>query len=322
MKKFFLFAFLFFAFIVFYSSYFIVNEIEQVIITRFGKPIGKPIAQSGLYFKTPIIDKANYFEKRILEWDGDPNQIPTKDKKNIAVDITARWKIIDPLKFFQTVGNEEGAQTRLDDIIDSAVRNEISNHNLIEIVRNSDRILNVIKKEYELEGLGITQDQEEIADQIKVGRDKLTREILAAATASVEKFGIKLIDVRIKGLMYSQAVLQTVYQRMISQYGIKAQNLRSEGDKKKSKIEGEQELEVKTISSGAFKKSQEIRGQADAEAAKIYANALNVDAEFYHFQRSLETYKNMIGANTTIILGSDSELFKVLKSAGKSGSGL
>lgn len=296
-----------------YTSYFIVNEIQQAVITRFGKPIGKPINEAGVYFKIPLIDKVNYIEKRILEWDGDPNQIPTKDKKNIMVDSTARWKIVDPLTFLQSVGTEDAAHTRLDDIIDSSVRNIITSHDLIDIVRDSDRVIDVIQEEYMMESFAVIQDQEAMAAKITQGRELLTRDILEKSRPIIKSYGIELIDVRIKGLMYSDAVLETVYQRMISQYGIKAQNLRSEGDKKKSKIEGDTELDVKTISSEAYKKTQIVRGEADAEAAKIYADVLQAEPEFYHFQRSLEAYENAINKNSTLIMGADSEFFRVLK---------
>lgn len=300
-----------------YSSYFIVNEIQQAVITRFGKPIGQPITTAGVYFKIPLVDKVNFIEKRILEWDGDPNQIPTKDKKNIMVDATARWKIVDPLVFLQSVGTEEAAQTRLDDIIDSSVRNTITSHDLIEIVRDSDRVIDVVLQEYMMESFAVIQDQEAMAAKITRGREILTRDILEKSRPIIKSYGIELIDVRVKGLMYSDAVLETVYQRMISQYGIKAQNLRSEGDKKKSKIEGDTELDVKTISSEAYKKAQIVRGEADAEAAKIYADVLQAEPEFYHFQRSLESYENSINKNSTLIMGADSEFFRVLRDGDK-----
>lgn len=297
-----------------FSSYFVVNEGEQVVITRFGKSIRQPITEAGIYFKTPIIDTANFFDKRIMEWDGDmTNPIPTKDKKNIIIDTTARWHIVDPLKFMQTVGNETGAQSRLDDIIDSNVRDIISKNDLIEIVRNSNRVIDVLKIEQQGESFNTQPDQEIISSLIQVGREKTTRMILKKSQPIIEKYGIELIDVRIKGAMYSAAVLETVYQRMISQYGIKAQNLRSEGDKKKAEIEGQTELDLKTIRSEAYKKSQLLRGEGDATAAKIYADALKIDPDFYGFQKSLEAYEQIINSNTSLIIGTDSEMFRVLK---------
>lgn len=300
--------------IVVYSSYYIVNETQQVVVTRFGKPVSRPISHAGMYFKIPVIDTANLYEKRILEWDGDiSTAIPTKDKKNIIVDATARWRITDPLVFLQSVGSEEAAQTRLDDIIDSNLRDTISKHQLIEIVRNSNRVLDVINREYLTEKLAIAQDKEEVTAKIELGRDKITREILKKSQPIIEKYGIELIDVRIKGLMYSQAVLETVYKRMISQYDIKAQNLRSEGDKKKAQIEGEMELEIKQIRSNAYKEAQTIRGEGDAQSTKTYADAYKVNPNFYQFQKSLEAYEHAIDENTTLIMGTDSEFYKVLK---------
>ena len=317
MKKFFSIIFLMLLLGVGFSSYFVVNEGEQVVLTRFGKPIRKPILDAGIYFKVPVVDTANFFDKRIMEWDGDvTNPIPTKDKKNIIVDTTARWRIKDPLKFMQTVGNEIGAQTRLDDIIDSNVRDVISKNDLIEIIRTSNRVIETLKSEQENEGFSGLQDQEILNNKIKVGREETTRLILKKSQPIIQNYGIELIDVRIKGVMYSTAVLDTVYQRMISQYGIKAQNLRSEGDKKKSEIEGQTELDIKKIRSEAYRKAQQIRGEGDAQAAKIYAEALQSDPDFYQFQKSLESYEQTITPNTTLVIGTDSQLFRILKSSG------
>ncbi len=301
--------------IVTYSSYYIVGETELVVVTRFGKSIGSPITTAGIYFKIPIIDTANYFDKRIMEWDGDTtNPIPTKDKKNITVDATARWRIVDPLKFMQTIGSETAAQSRLDDIIDSNVRDVISQHDLIELVRNSNRVLEALQQEKNSESsFTMIQDDEAVTSKIEIGREKTTREILKKSQPIIANYGLELIDVRIKGLMYSQSVLETVYRSMISQYEIKGQNLRSEGDREKSGIEGETELDLKKISSEAYKKSQLLRGEGDAKAAQIFAEALKVDPDFYHFQKSLEAYEESIQGNTTVILGTDSELYRVLK---------
>lgn len=297
--------------IVLYSSYFIVDETKQVIITRLGKSVRQPITSAGIYYKVPIIDTANYFDKRILEWDGDTsNPIPTKDNKNVIVDATARWRIVDPLKFMQSIGNEYAAQSRLDDIIDSNVRDVISKHDLIELVRNSNRVVDSLKPDANI----TPQDQDIVTMRIEIGREKTTREILKKSKPIIETYGIELIDVRIKGLMYSPSVLASVYNSMISHYDNRAQNLRSEGDKRKSEIEGETEFEVKKISSGAYKTAQQLRGEGDAKAAQIYADALKVDPDFYHFQKSLEAYEETIQGNTTVILGTDSELYRVLKS--------
>lgn len=304
-----------FAFTILFSSYYVVDETQQVVITRFGKPVGTPILQAGIYFKIPLVDTANYFDRRILEWDGDmTNPIPTKDKKNIIVDTTARWRIVDPLKFLESVGNESSAQSRLDDIIDSNIRDIVSKNELVEIVRNSNRVLRVIQQEYEKESLFISKEKAaEINTPIKMGRKAITVEIFKKSKPIIEKYGVELIDVKIKGLMYSQAVLQTVFNRMKSSYGIKAQNLRSEGDRKKLQIEGNIEYEAKEVYSKAYKRSQEIRGEADAEAAKIYADALSVDPDFYQFLRSLESYDSVINKSSTIFMGTEGEFFKTLK---------
>jgi membrane protease subunit HflC len=291
------------------AGFFTVNETEQVVVTRFGRTVGETLKTPGLYFKVPLVDKAIFFEKRTLEWDGDANQIPTKDKKYIMVDTTARWRITDPLTFLQTVGNENGAQTRLDDIIDSSVRNEISSHNLIEIVRNSNRVIGVLREE-----LKESQTEEESSvDAIAIGREKITRNILQKAKPTIEKYGIELIDVRIKGLNYEASVEEKVYGRMISERNKIAEKLRSEGLAEKAKIQGKLNLELKTIESEAYKKAQEIKGEADAAATKIYASAFGADPELYNFLTSLEAYDTAIGANGTLVLSTNSEFFKVLK---------
>lgn len=300
--------------VILFSCFFVVKETQQVVVTRFGKPIGKPITEAGLHFKLPLIDTAVMFEKRVLEWDGDPNQIPTRDKKYILVDTTARWKIVDALTFLQTVGNENGAQSRLDDIIDSSIRNEVTQHDLIEIVRNSNRVLKVLRNERE----GADDAEEDIsAVKIEVGREKITRKVLEDAIPTIKKYGIELIDVRIKGLNYEASVQEKVFNRMISERKKIAQKIRSEGLAEKAKIDGRHNLDLKTIEAKAYRKAEEIRGLADAEATKIYAKAYETDPDFYNFQASLRAYQDVINENGTLILGTDAEVFKVLKSAGK-----
>lgn len=312
MKKFILVFVLLLAATVLFSSYYIISETEQAIITRLEKPVGKPIQKAGIYFKIPIIDTANFFEKRTLEWDGDTSTpIPTRDKKNIIVDATGRWKITDPLLFLESVGTIEKAQSRLDDIIDSNVRDVVSKHDLIEIVRNSNRVLEVLKSESNADNS--FEDKDDVVKPIELGRDQITRDILKKSQPIIKTYGIDLIDVRIKGLIYSQSVLETVYKRMISQYEIKSQNLRSQGDKERSRIEGDTEYQVKKIRSEAYRKAQTIRGEGDAEAAKIYAETISVDPELYQFQRSLDAYKTAIDKNSTLIIGTDTEFFRVLK---------
>jgi len=289
------------------ASVYIVDETRQVVITQFGQPMGQPITAAGLHFKRPFVQKANYFEKRILEWDGSPNQIPTKDKRYIWVDTTARWRIADPLKFLESVGNETGAHARLDDIIDSATRDSITNHLLTEVVRNTNRL--VEEREAAEEILGA----EEALERIAVGREALTRGILSQARELVPQYGIELIDVRIKRINYVEEVRLKVYERMISERRRAAEKYRSEGQGKKAEIEGEMQKELNRITSEAYRKAQEIQGQADAEAIKIYAQAYSKDPEFYSFLKTLETYKKTIDGRTTLILSTDSDYFEYLK---------
>ena len=307
------------AFLIFTSCFFVVSETEQVVITRFGRPIGQPVTTAGLHFKLPIVDTVVVFEKRVLEWDGDPNQIPTRDKKYIMVDSTARWKIVDALTFLQTVGNESGAQTRLDDIIDSSIRNEVTQHDLIEIVRNSNRVVDTLRQEREDTNDGDTGKENEDINSvsIKVGREQITRKVLKDAIPTISKYGIELIDVRIKGLNYEESVQRKVFDRMISERKKIAEKIRSEGLAEKAKIQGRLYLDLKTIEAKAYREAEEIRGEADGEATKIYAKAFETDPELYNFTASLESYTRAIDSNGTLILGSDAEFLKVLKSAGE-----
>lgn len=286
-----------------------VDETQQVVITQFGEPIGDPITKAGLRFKLPFIQQANYFEKRILEWDGDANQIPTKDKKYIWVDTTARWKIVDALRFLQSVTNETGAHARLDDIVDSATRDYVTNHNLVEVVRNTNRL---VQKEDISTDEDFSLDVGEI-EEIKVGRDALTRGILKEASEIMPQYGIELIDVRIKRTNYVKEVQRKVYERMISERKRAAERYRSEGQGRKAEIEGQMTKELNQIRSEAYKKAQKIKGEADAEATKIYADAYNKDPEFYAFLKTLETYGNTIDKETTVIITTDGEYFEYFK---------
>ena len=299
-----------FGLIIMFSATFVVTETEQVIITRFGKPIGNPITTPGINFKIPIIEEANFFEKRFLEWDGDPNQVPTKDKRFIWVDTYARWRITDPLLFFQRLRDERGAQSRLDDILDGEVRDAIANHNLVELVRSSNRIPEV---DEELTGV----DETDLLSEIKTGREKITRMILKAGAERVIDLGIELLDLRFKRINYVQEVREKVYDRMISERKRIADKYRSEGQGEASKILGLKERELKSITSEAFKTSEEIRGKADAAATKIYASAYNRNAEsreFYKFLKTMETYESTFGQEDWLILSSDSDFYKYLKS--------
>ncbi|MEA3369375.1 MAG: protease modulator HflC [Candidatus Ratteibacteria bacterium] len=289
------------------GAVFIVDETKQVVITQFGKPVGKPIISAGLHFKTPFIQHAHYFEKRLLEWDGDPNQIPTKDKKYIWVDTTARWRIVDALKFLQSVGNEMGAHSRIDDIVNSATRDAVTGHLLVEAVRNSNRIL---EAEEESEDVIVT---EEALEHIEAGREFLTRVILEKAKVLAPQYGIEIADVRIKRINYVEAVRNKVYDRMIAERKRAAEKYRSEGQGKSAEIEGQVAKELKLITSEAYRQAQVLTGKADAEAIKIYARAYNRHPEFYSFLKTLETYRTTIDENSTIILTTDAEYYKYLK---------
>ena len=289
------------------GALFIVDETKQAVITQFGKPVGKPVSSSGLHFKSPFIQQAHYFEKRILNWDGDPNQIPTRDKKYIWVDTTARWKIIDALKFLQSVGNEMGAQSRLDDIINSATRDAVTNHLLVDAVRNSNRIL----ENKELGEDAIFAD--EALERIEVGRQQLTRAILEKAKVLAPQYGIEIVDVRIKRVNYVEDVRNKVYDRMIAERKRAAEKYRSEGQGKSAEISGQVGKELKLITSEAYRQAQGLIGKADAEAISIYAQAYNQDPDFYSFLKTLETYQKTIDEKSTIILTTDSDYYKYLK---------
>jgi len=289
------------------DSFFTVNETEQVVITQFGKPVGGPITTPGLKFKFPFIQKINVFPKNLLEWDGDPGQINTLDKTYIWVDTFARWRIKDPLLFFRTVYNEIGAQKKLDDLIDPAVRNFITSHHLIDCVRNSNRLMDTLE-------IGLEQIGEKIPEmEVKIGREKLTRMIMDQVRPKLLEFGIELVDVRIKRINYVEEVQKAVYDRMIAERKQIAEKFRSEGSGESKKIEGEKEKMLKKISSEAYRTAQEIKGKADAEAARLYAEAFNRDPEFYSFLKTLEIYKDTLGENTTLILTTNSDLLKYLK---------
>ncbi|HEB31408.1 MAG TPA: protease modulator HflC [Spirochaetes bacterium] len=296
----------FLALIVLSSGLYTVWMTEQVIITRFGKPVGEVVDDPGLHWKRPFVEKANRFEKRILEWDGDPNQIPSLDKKYIWVDTYARWRISDPLKFFQSVKNENGAQARLDDIIDSATRDSITSYVLLEVVRNSNREMAMAEAELAL--------SEDVLVKIEWGREKITRMILGEASEKVGQYGIVLVDVRIKRINYVEEVRIKVYERMISERTRIAEKYRSEGLGKKAEIEGQMEKELQRITSEAYRTAQELIGEADAEATRIYAAAYNKDPDFYSFIKTLETYRNTLDKNTWLLLTTDSDYLKYLKS--------
>lgn len=298
------------------GAFYIIDETQQVIITQFGQPIGRPMTEAGLYFKWPFVQTANYLDSRLLRWDGDPNQIPTLDKRYIWVDTTARWRIADPLKFMQSVGTVTTAYARLDDIIDASTRDAVSSRKLIETVRNTNRLSE--RKP------AVQRDEETDIDvgdvspeKIVLGREALTRDILERAGKIMPKYGIELLDVRIKRINYVQEVRQKAYERMISERRKAAERFRSEGQGKKAEIEGQAAKELQEIRSEAYRQAQEIKGKADAEAIEIYADAYNQDPEFYSFLKTLETYRNTVGAATTLILDTDSDYYQYLKRMGK-----
>ena len=289
------------------GAIYIVPETKQVVITQFGMPIGEPVTKAGLHFKVPFIQRAQYFDKRLLEWDGDPNQIPTRDKKYIWVDTTARWKIVDALKFLQSVGSERGAQARLDDIINSATRDVITSSPLVETIRNSNRILD------QETGEELVAIAEEALERIAAGRQELEAEILKKSDELAPQYGIEIVDVRIKRINYVEEVRKKVYDRMISERKRAAEQYRSEGRGKSAEIQGQMEKELKVITSEAYKTAQGIRGKADAEAIAIYAESYNNDPEFYSFLKTLETYDNTVDSQTTVILTTDGDYYKYLK---------
>ena len=294
------------------GAVYIINEGQQVVITQFGRPVGGPIILAGLHFKQPFIQEAHYFEKRLLDWDGDPNQIPTRDKKYIWVDTTARWKIVDALKFLQSVGNEMAAQGRLDDIINSATRDVVTGHLLVEAIRDSNRIL-----ESSAEGEDVIVTDEAL-EHIEVGRKMLEGLILEKAKVLAPQYGIEIVDVRIKRVNYVDAVRNKVYDRMIAERKRAAEKYRSEGQGKAAEIEGQVAKELKVITSEAYRQAQIIIGKADAEAISIYAGAYSQNPDFYSFMKTLETYKETIDAASTVILTTDSDYYKYLKSLGVS----
>ncbi|UCG78728.1 MAG: protease modulator HflC [Nitrospirota bacterium] len=292
------------------SSAFVVDETEQVIITQFGKPIREPIATPGIHFKVPIVHKANFFDRRFLEWDGDPNQVPTKDKRFIWVDTYARWRIKDPLLFFQRLRDESGAQSRLDDILDGETRNAIAKHLLVEIVRTSNR--EPVLSEGLSEGEITTTLQ-----NIKFGREKITREIIEAAASRTLELGIELLDLRLKRVNYVDEVQQKIFERMITERKRIADKFRSEGQGEASKILGSKEKDLKEIESGAYRTAQEIMGKADAEATAIYAGAYNksqASRDFYRFLKTMETYGSTMSDKDWLILTTKGDFYKYLRS--------
>ncbi|MFH1490516.1 MAG: protease modulator HflC [Pseudomonadota bacterium] len=290
-----------------FSSAYIVDETEQVIITQFGRAVGEPKTQPTLYFKIPMIQQANYFPKNLLAWDGDPGQIPTLDKTFIWVDTFARWKIVDPLKFFQTVTNVQGALARLDDIIDSAVRNFITSYPLIETVRWTNRELDT----FEI-GLDEFAGKSPLGP-VTMGRKKIAKGIMDQAQPKLEKFGIKIVDIKLKRLNYVEQVQNSVYDRMIAERKQIAEKFRSEGQGEARKIEGDMEKALKQITSEAYRQAEQVKGKADAESTLIYARSFGKDPDFYSFLQTLEIYKQTMDKDSSLVLSTDSDFLRFFK---------
>jgi len=290
------------------GAVYIVNEAEQAIITQFGDPVGDPVTDPGLHFKVPMIQKAHKFDKRFLEWDGAPNQLTTKDKRFIFVDTLARWRITNPLLYFQRLQNERQAQSRLDDILDGETRNAIANHNLVEVVRTSNR-------EPAQDESSFSEDQT-LLDPIEVGREKIRKEILTNAQARTGDLGIEILDLQFKRINYVEDVRQKVYQRMIAERVRIADRYRSEGEGQAARISGERERELKRIVSEAYREAQEIVGRADASATEIYAGAYDQSSDsrrFYEFLKTMETMRSTASSDTSIVLSTDGEFYRFLK---------
>lgn len=296
------------------SSIYTVNEVEQMIITQFGKPIGEPVTEAGLKVKVPFIQEVNPIDKRVLEWDGSPSDMPTKDKLYISVDLFARWRITDPLQYFLRLRDERSAQSRLDDILGSETRNAVAKHELIEIIRTTknrvplrDALLTGAEQEGDIGSLV----------PIQKGRKLVEEEIFAAAAEKVQVFGIELLDIRFKRINYNESVRPKIYDRMISERRQIAERFLSEGNGEAARIRGNRVRDLNKIQSEAYREVEEIRGLADAKATEIYASAYNQSAEaveFFEFTRTMQAYREVIGPDATLVLSTDSDLFRYLKS--------
>ncbi len=299
--------------ILFSGTFYTLEEGEQAVVVQFGRPVGEPVTTAGLHFKLPVIQEKRRFEKRLLIWDGDPNQIPTKGREFIWIDTTARWRIADAKKFLESVASEAGARSRLNDIIDSVVRDQVSGSELVELVRSASW---VVPKGEILEEVP-AEVREELQKAVVRGREEITRTILAEARKIIPQYGIELVDVRIKRLDYVESVREKVYARMISERKRIAAQFRSEGEGRSAEILGTMEKELRQIRSTAYRQVQEIRGKADAEATRVYGAAYSGDPEFYAFSRTLEEYKEGQNKNSVVILTTDSDYYRYLKQAGR-----
>ncbi|HVR72439.1 MAG TPA: protease modulator HflC [Vicinamibacteria bacterium] len=297
------------ALLLLFSSIYTVSETEQVILVQFGRPVGGVVSDPGLHVKVPFVQTIHRFDKRWLEFDGDANEIPTKDKKYIWVDCYARWRIADPLRFYQAVRDERGGRSRLDDIVDGETRNAVASFDLIEIVRSSNRDF---ERTEELEGIGSAEALVKIAS----GRNKISAIVLEKAAKITPEFGIELVDLRFKRINYVDSVQQKVFERMISERKRIAERSRSEGQGRAAEIRGQKERDMLSASSAGYKSAQEIKGGADAQATTIYARAYGRDVDLYQFTKSMETLNASLDDKATLILSTDSELLRYLKDAG------
>jgi len=293
------------------SSTYTVSEVEQVIITQFGKPVGAPVTSAGLKVKLPFIQEVNPIDKRILEWDGSPSDMPTKDKLYISVDLFARWRITEPLQYFLRLRDERSAQSRLDDILGSETRNAVAKHELIEIIRTT-------KDRVPLRDALLTNAEPDMGSLVPIqkGRKLVEQEIFAAAAEKVRVFGIELLDIRFKRINYNESVRPKIYDRMISERRQIAERFLSEGNGEAARIRGNRVRDLNKIQSEAYRQVEEIRGVADAKATEIYAKAYNQSpaaVAFYEFTRTMQSYRSIIVDNTTLVLSTDSDLFKFLK---------
>ena len=295
------------------NAIYTVNEVQQIIVTQFGKPVGEPVTTAGLKVKIPFIQEVNPIDKRVLEWDGAPSDMPTKDKLYISVDLFARWRIVDPLQYFLRLRDERSAQSRLDDILGSETRNAVAKHELIEIIRTT-------KDRVPLRDSVMTSAQQEVKVRslvpIQKGRKLVENEIFTAAAEKVQVFGIELLDIRFKRINYNQSVRPKIYDRMISERRQIAERFLSEGNGEAARIRGNRKRDLNKIQSEAYRQVEEIRGVADAKATEIYASAYNQSPEavdFYEFTRTMQSYKDIIADNSTLVLSTDSDLFMFLK---------
>ncbi len=292
--------------VVVYDGFFVLEEDKQAVITQFGRPVGDPVTEAGFHLKMPFIHYVEEFDKKIQIWDGEPNQIPTNDKTYVYLDVTARWRITDALKYLQAVKNEARAQSLLADIINGTVRDMVNKNNLIEIIRSSD---------WTIENMSDTTALSSIGSKPSKGRDGISDSVLEIASKVTPQYGIELIDVMFKRVNYIESVRLTVYQRMISERKRIAAEKRSLGEGEKATILGKVDRDLQEITSNATREAVIIRGEADAEATRIYAEAYSQDPEFYAFQKTLESYKDVVGKNTRLVISSDSDMYKYLKSA-------